>query len=88
MTGSRISHQYLFAFDLQVTLQCLDVGLERLTTLVGDAADGTGALALEGFFHFDITCCRELVNLHAEVARRSSRLLLDVGELGFVGTNE
>ena len=32
--------------------------------------------------------CRQFVYLHTQVARRGSRLLLDVGELCFVGTDE
>ncbi len=87
-TGSRISHHNLLAFDLQITLKCLDVGLERLPAFCGDAADGAGTLALEGLFHFDVARRREFFYLHAQVARRSSRLLLDIWELSLVGTDE
>ena len=73
---------------LQIRFQRFDVCLERLPSFVGDAADGTGSLALEGLLDLDITCCRQLVDLHAQVARRGSRLLLDLRELGLVGTDE
>jgi hypothetical protein len=79
---------FLFVFNLQVTLQCLDVCLERLVAFYGNATDGAGTLALEGFLNLDVARCREFVNLHAQVARRSSRLLLDVGELGLVDTDK
>ena len=78
----------LFLADLQVASQGLDVVLEGLPALVGNAADGAGALALKGFLHLNVACRREFVDLHAQVARRSSRLLLDIGELSLVGTNE
>ena len=74
--------------DGQIRLQRLDVCLERMPSHVGDAADGAGTLAFEGLLDFDVACCREFVNLHAQVARRGSRLLLDVREFSLVSTNE
>ena len=74
--------------DLKIALQSLDVCLECLLALGRDATDGAGALALERLYDFDVACCRQFFDLHTEVACRSSRLLLDVGELGFEVTDE
>ena len=40
-------------FD-EIALQGLDVSLESLSTLVGDAADGARTLPLEGLLYLDI----------------------------------
>ena len=78
--------QYIL-FD-EITLQRIDIYLESMPSLFGNAADGARALALEGLFYLDVACCRQFVNLHTQVACRCSRLLLDIGELGFVGTDK
>ena len=62
----------------QVALQRLYVGLKSFETCGRYAADGAGTLALEGLLDSDVTCRRQLLHLHAEVASRGSRLLLDV----------
>lgn len=72
----------------EITLQRIDIYLESMPSLFGNAADGARALALEGLFYLDVACCRQFVNLHTQVACRCSRLLLDIGELGFVGTDK
>ena len=67
-----------FLLYIKVTTQCLHVFLERFQSDGRDAADGAGLLALEGLLDLDVSRRRELVYLHAEVARRGSRLLLDI----------
>ena len=44
-------------FD-EIALQGVDVSLESLPTLIGDAADGARALPLEGLLDLDISRCR------------------------------
>ena len=78
----------LWFADLKIALQSLDVCLECLLALERDATDGAGAFALESFYNFDVFCCRQFVDLDTEVTCRRSRLLLDVGELGFEVTDE
>ena len=80
-------HYQDLLFD-EITLQRIDIYLESMPSLFGNAADGARALALEGLFYLDIACCRQFINLHTQVACRCSRLLLDIGELGFVGTDK
>ena len=71
-----------------ITLQRLHIILEGFQACGRDAAERAGALALEGLFHLDVARRRQLVNLHTQVARRGSRLLLDIRELCFIGANE
>ena len=73
---------------VQIALQSLDILLKGFQTSGGDAAEGAGFLALESLFHLNVARGREFVYLHAEVAGRGSRLLLDVGELGLLGADE
>ena len=79
-------HYQDLLFD-EITLQRIDIYLESMPSLFGNAADGARALALEGLFYLDVARRRQFVYLHAQVARRSSRLLLNIWELGLVGTN-
>lgn len=82
------SFHYQDLLFYEITLQRIDIYLESMPSLFGNAADGARALALEGLFYLDVACCRQFVNLHTQVACRCSRLLLDIGKLGFVGTDK
>ena len=73
---------------LEIALQRRHVVLEGFQARGRDAADGAGLFALEGFLHFDVACCRQFVDLHTQVARRGSRLLLDIRELGFLRADQ
>lgn len=75
-------------FHIEVALQSLHIVLKSFQSCGRDAADGARLLALEGLFNLDVACRREFVNLYTQVASRGSRLLLDVRELGFLGTDE
>ena len=81
-------NNFLLGADIEIILQRIDVFTERLPSFLADTAEGAGALALEGLLYLYVARRRELVDLHTQVARRGSRLLLDVGELGLVGTDE
>ena len=81
-------NNFLLGADIEIILQRIDVFTERLPSFLADTAEGAGALALEGLFHLDVARRREFVYLHTQVARRGSRLLLDIRELGFLGTHE
>ena len=75
-------------FYIQIAFQRFHIILKGFQPYWGNSAEGTGLLALESLLHLNVTRCREFVYLHTQVARRGSRLLLDVGELGFLGTDE
>ena len=72
----------------QITLQRLHIFLKGFQACGRDAAERAGFLALESLFHLDVACRREYVYLHTQIARRGARLFLDVGELGFLGTDK
>ena len=73
---------------VKIFTQGLDVLLKCFKAHRRDAAKGTRALTLECFLYGDLARGREFVELLAQVARRGARLLLDVGELGRLGTDE
>ena len=73
---------------INITLQRLHIILEGFQSSGGDAAEGAGLLSLESLFHLDVARRRQFVDLHAQVASRGSRLLLDIRELGSVATDE
>ena len=81
-------NNFLLGADIEIILQRIDVFLECLSAPFADAAERAGSLALEGLLYLYVARRRELVYLHAKVARRGSRLFLYIGELGLVGTDE
>ena len=82
-----IAYSLMFS-SFQITLQRLHIILEGFQTYRCDAAERAGTFTLEGLLDLDVARRREFVYLYTQVARRSSRLLLDIGKLGFLGTDE
>lgn len=58
-----------------IASQRLDIVFKGPNALLRDAAEGAGHLAAEGLFDRDIARLLELVELHAQIARRGTRLL-------------
>ena len=62
----------LFDIDFQISLQRLHVVLEGFQACWRDAAKRAGTLAPERLLYLYVARRREFVNLHTQVARRSS----------------
>ena len=78
----------LFLRFHEVAFQRLHVVLEGFAALGSGAAEGAGAFALEALVNGDVARRGEFFDLHAEVACRGARLLLDVWELRLLHTYE
>lgn len=74
--------------NIEIAFQRIDVFFECLLAFLCDAAECAWTLALESLFHLNVARRRQFVYLHTQIARRGSRLLLDVWELGIVGADE
>lgn len=74
--------------DVEVGAQGGNVVLKGFEADGGDPAQGAWLLALKGLLDGNIARRGQFVELHTQVARRGPGLLLDVGELGLIDTDE
>ena len=68
----RLAGLQLFDIDFQISLQRLHVVFKGFQACGCDAAERAGTLALESLLHLNVARRREFINLHTQVARRSS----------------